>query len=160
MRIYRSQVRPSKPIELGETYSFSRGDCEKEYPLVEIPDCRFEASFYDEDGHLRCSYRVSGNWILVDGRTAKEFSSSFEEEGDIDILSSFEEEGEGYVFPGTFLESEELAHKIVKTLVPVSPHAEGSELPKGGEGYDVLTEEEANSEESESPFDAIPDDYA
>ena len=160
MRIYRSQVRPSKPIDIDETYSFSRENCEKEYPLTEIPACHFEASFYDEDGYLCCSYHVSGSWILVDGRTSKEFSSSFEDEGDIDILSSFEEEGEGYVFPGTFLESEELAHKIVKTLVPVSPHQEGSELPEGGEGYSVLTEEEATSEKSESPFDTIPDDYA
>lgn len=161
MRVYRSQVRPNRGLELDEEYSFSREDCAKEYPLLEIPGCHFEASFYDDDGRLFASYRVSGNWVLSDGRTAEEFSSSYEEEGEVEILSSFEEEGDGYVFPGTFLESEELAHKIVKTLVPLSPHKEDSALPSGGEGYSVLTEDEASSEtKSESPFDAIPDDFA
>ncbi len=160
MRIYRSQVTPSKPLDVDETYSFSRNVCEKEYPLLEIPNCHFEARFYDADGRLKCEYRVSGSWALSDSRTSKEFSSEFEEEGDIDLLSSFEEEGDGYVFPGTFLESEELAHKITKSLVPISPHQDGSPLPDGGEGYAVLTEEEAENGKSESPFDSIPDDYA
>lgn len=161
MRVYRSQVRPNKPLELCESYSFSRIDCEGEYPLLEVPSCRFEAAFFDDDGHLVASYRVFGEWVLSDSRTAEEFLSSFEEEGEAEILSSFEEEGEGYVFPGTFLESEELAHKIVKTLVPLSPHKEGSSLPEGGEGYKVVAEEELPSEKGEaSPFDEIPEDYA
>ena len=161
MRVYRSQVTPNRPLDLDEGYSFSREDCKEEYPLLEIPSCRFEATFFDEDGRLFCSYRVYGDWILSDSRTAKEFLSSFEEEGEVEILSSFEEEGDGYVFPGTFLESDELAHKIVKTLVPLSPHEEGSALPSGGEGYSVVSEGEVSEEEgSDSPFDAIPDDFA
>lgn len=160
MRIYRSQVTPNRPLSVNEAYSFSRKDCEKEYPLVEIPSCLFEAEFFDDDGFLSCRYRVSGSWVLVDGRTAKEFSSSFADEGEISILSSFEEDGDGYLFPGTFFASEELAHKIVKTLVPLSPKEEGSKLPESGEGYAFLSEEEASSSQTESPFDAIPDDYA
>lgn len=160
MRVYRSQVRPFHPIELDETYSFSRADCRDEYPLLEIPSCRFKATFYEEEGGLRCAYRACGSWVLADSRTLEEFASSFEEEGDIGILSSFEESGDGYVFLGTFFESEELAHKIARTLLPLSPHQEGSALPKGGEGYEVLGEEEALRKKSESPFGAIPDDYA
>ncbi len=160
MRVYRSQVTPNRPLEVEEDYSFSRQRCVAEYPLLEVPSCHFKAVFYDDDGFLKAEYTISGVWVLSDGRTAEEFSSSFGEEGECGILSDFEEEGDGYVFPGTFFESEELAHKIIKTLVPLSPHKEGSELPMGGEGYSVLTEEEASAENVDSPFDSIPDDFA
>ena len=160
MRIYRSQVRPSHPLETKEKFSFSKEDCAKDYPLLSVPSCFFEASFQDDEGFLYASYRIFGTMLLSDSRTLKEFAFPFEEEGEADILSSEEEEGDGYIFPGTFFESEDLAHKIIKTLVPLSPRQEGSALPSSGEGYQVLSEEEKREENADSPFEAIPEDYA
>lgn len=161
MRIYRSQVRPNKSLRVDEDYSFSSDDCAGEYPLLEVKECHFEATFFNDDGILRAEYSIKGTYVLSDSRTLAAFASPFEDSGEVDILSSVEEEGDGYIFSGTFFSSEELAHKIIKTLIPVSPHQNGSALPKSGDGYNVYSDDAPRAKEpGSSPFDAIPDDFA
>jgi hypothetical protein len=161
MKIYRSQIRPNKSLDVDEDYSFSAEDCAGEYPLLEVKECHFKATFFDDEGILRAEYSVKGIYALSDSRTLAPFASPFEDSGVVDILSSVEEEGDGYIFPGTYFSSEELAHKIIKTLIPVSPHQDDSSLPESGEGYNVYSDDAPREKEpGSSPFDAIPDDFA
>lgn len=147
MKIYRNLVKEGHPLELEEDLAFSSIDCQNDYPLLSVPSCHAKMIIENVDDFLTCDYSISGTMELSDSRTAKPFTQEFEDSDLIDLLQSEEEEGEGYIFPGTFLESEDLAHKIIRTLVPISPHQENSPLPMSGDGYSFI-------EENEPPVDA------
>lgn len=142
MRIHRNLVKEGKPLIFEEDLSFSQGDCAGDYPLLSVPNCRFSCKVENEDGYLTADYSIEGKMELADSRTGKPFLQEFSDADCIDLLESEEEDGEGYIFPGTHLESRDLAHKIIHSLIPISPHQEGSSLPKSGEGYSFLKEED------------------
>lgn len=149
MKIYRNLVKEGHPLELEEDIAFSKEDCQNDYPLLSVPSCHVKMVFENVDDFLTCDYFLAGEMELSDSRTAEPFLESFEDDDLIDLLQSEEEDGEGYIFPGTFLESKDLAHKIIRSLVPISPHKEGSSLPESGEGYSFYQEDEAPLPEEE-----------
>ncbi len=149
MKIYRNLVKEGHPLELEEDIVFSREECQNDYPLLSIPSCHAKLLIENVDDFLTCDYSLVGEMELSDSRTAKPFLLKFEDSDLIDLLQNEEEEGEGYIFPGTFIQSEELIHKIIRTLVPISPHQEDSPLPESGEGYSFVEEKESFIEEGE-----------
>ncbi len=149
MKIYRNLVKEGHPLELEEDISFSKEECQNDYPLLSVPSCHVRMVFENVDDFLTCDYFLSGDMELSDSRTAEPFLQSFEDDDLIDLLRSEEEDGEGYIFPGTSLESKDLAHKIIRSLVPISPHKEDSPLPSSGEGYSFIEENEVPLETEE-----------
>lgn len=142
MRIHRNLVKEGKPLSFEEDLCFSRQDCAEDYPLLSVPKCHFACKVENEDGYLTAEYSISGQMELADSRTSLPFLEEFSDADCIDLLESEEEDGEGYIFPGTHFESAELAHKIIHSLIPISPRKEDSPLPEGGEGYSFLKEED------------------
>ncbi len=140
MRIHRNLVKEGKPLCWEEELAFSKEDCAQDYPLLSVPKCRFRCKVENEGGYLTADYSICGEMELADSRNASPFLEGFSDSACIDLLESEEEDGEGYIFPGTHFESRDLAHKIIHSLIPISPHKEGSSLPEGGEGYSFRKE--------------------
>lgn len=157
--ILKSHIHP-RPYHVKETLEFKPEDFPLSSPIRDIKDCRIEGNLYLDGGIIRCSLAAEANLLLEDSYTAKTFWEKKEIEEDFDILEDEDGEGEGFIVPGPAIDLNELIIALYRFSLPSKILSPGSRLQKGGDGYSVLSEEEAKkqaAQSSVSPFDCIKD---
>lgn len=161
MRIYRNAITSAKPLEVEEELSYKEGDFASSYPLLGLKGVKVSGQINRNDDFLTAHLHVIGTMVLSDAYTSFPFDEEFELDEIVDLLEDVDEDGDGYVLPGTFVELSEVVFHLIRSHVPLKPLKEGSTLPKGGEGYSVLTEEELlkKQESSGDPRFDILDGY-
>lgn len=130
------------------------------YPLLGIKRCHYSAKVSKVGDYAHASYHIEATLLLEDSRDNSPFTDNVNLDEDIDLLEEEDEVGEGYVVPGTSIDLDEIAYKIIVSSLPISVTRQKSSLPKSGKGYRVLTEEEAKAEKESSynpAFDKLKD---
>ena len=161
MRIYRNSIAPGKPLELDEDICLSKRDFSSTYPLLDIKRAHIEGILEKEEGNfLTANCLIEALVTLADARTGKPFDYQISVDDIYDLLESEEEDGDGYIFPGNGIELDDFVFAVIKSNIPLAPHAEESLLPENGEGYSVYEEGSAmDTPEEPNAFSSIPDDY-
>ncbi|MCR5491785.1 MAG: hypothetical protein K6F32_06635, partial [Bacilli bacterium] len=160
MKIHKNSVMEARPLELDEELDFSQWDFSSSYPLLGIKDAHVDGIVERNDEFLTANLYVCATLILSDARTCEAFEEPVEVEDIYDLLDSPEQEGDGYIFEGKVIELEQLVYSILRSQVPIAPRKEDSELPKGGEGYEVYSADGAEVEpETSRPFDEALKNY-
>lgn len=153
MKIYRSAVTSARPLEVDEEVSFRDKDFSPFYPLLGIERCHLQGEITKEGKLLWMRAYVTADLKLVDARSNEAFYLPVTHEEYFPLLEDEEGDIEGYVFPNNLIEASDIAFALLRTLVPIKPLKEGSELPKGGDGYSFYLEDDAPS--APSPFDCL-----
>ena len=165
MKIHRNLVTPAKSAPFDEDLDYSGLDYSRFSSLRGLRDVHADGEFYvDDEDNLMVALGVSGVATLSDARTLEEFDYPLDFEDEFMLLRDPKEEGEGYVFPENVIELSDVVFCSLHSHLPLCPHKAGSSLPTSGEGYSVLTEEEATHFENTSSFASLedydPDDEA
>ena len=155
--ILKSHIHP-RPYHVEEALEFKPEDFPSSSPIRDIRGCEIEGSLYLGDGKIKCQLQAKARLLLEDSYTAKAFWKKQSIEEEFDILEDEDGEGEGFIVPGPVIDLNQLVVALFRFSLPQKILAPGSHLPDGGEGYSVLSEEEAKKkaqESSYSPFDDI-----
>ena len=151
MKIYRSFITPSRPVEVDEDIDFSRDDFSSFYPLRGIEGAHLSGVIEKEGKRLVMNAHVEADLILADARdnTSFPYPVSFDEW--FFLLEDELDDVDGYVFPNNLIEPKDICFALLRGQVPIKPLKEGSKMPDDGDGYRVY-------EEGEEPLDSSPFD--
>jgi uncharacterized metal-binding protein YceD (DUF177 family) len=130
------------------------------YPIHAIKGCSYEAQLSKVGDYAHAAFSIKATLTLEDAVDAKLFDQKIALEEDCDLLQEMDEEGEGYLFEGSSIDLDEVCLKIIASSLPIKVTRPGSQLPKGGKGFRVISEEEAAKEKAESynpAFDKLKD---
>ncbi len=156
-KILKSHLHP-RPLPFEEEESYSPEDFPANSPIKMIEDCQVAGEIHLEDGIIRCHMKASAKLTLEDSYTAETFQKKKTVEDEFDILDEENGEGEGFIVYGPSIDLKEIALSLFRFQLPSKILKPGSKLPRGGEGYSVLSEEEAEAvSTSGSPFDKLKD---
>ena len=153
MKIYRSFITPSRPVEVDEDIDFSRDDFSSFYPLRGIKNAHLSGTIQKEGERLVMDAHVQADLILADARD----NTSFDYPVDFDewfiLLENELDDEEGYVFPHNLIEPKDICFELLRGQVPIKPLKPNSKMPKSGEGYTFY--EEGEEIRDSSPFDVL-----
>ena len=98
--------------------------------------------------------------VLLDSYTNEPFQKKIVLDEEADLLEEDNQEAEGYIIEGKEIDLSLLCLKMIRSSLPIKVLKPGSKLPKDGEGYRVLSEEDFQKEKENSynpSFDALKD---
>lgn len=157
-KLSRSSISRTKVLVFTRDTVFK--DYVLSYPILGITKCHYEAKVSEVGDYAHASYKIEATLNLEDSRDGKPFIKNVNIEEDVDLLEDEDEVGEGFVVNGPDIDLDEIALKIINSSMPISVSRGKSSLPKSGEGYRVLSEEEAKAEKEDSynpAFDKLKD---
>lgn len=130
------------------------------YPIAGVEKLHLNAEFSkDKTGRISTHFQLEGTIKVFDSYTNEVFAKKIKEEASFDILEEEDGESEGFILPGRSIDVLELTLLFIKFSLPIKILKKGSKLPKGGEGYRVISSDEVgeDKEEHSSPFDSLKD---
>lgn len=144
-----NQIKATKPLIFEEEVVFDNEDYKCVLPLISIKRClaKVEASKYDDFIEVRID--VSALTVLQSSYTLKPFEYNIHSFENYHFSAYEEEEEDLIVYKGNRISLDEYIFNLISASVPLNPKAKGEEMPKSGEGYRVLTEEEFEKEKKE-----------
>ncbi|OPZ34330.1 MAG: hypothetical protein BWY98_01110 [Tenericutes bacterium ADurb.BinA155] len=160
MIIKRSSILPNQPTLLNEDESFTPDYFKDSYPIKDILSCHLEGEIAKSKTYLQADLTITAKVVLLDSYTNEPFRQKITLQEKVDLLEKEDEEGEGYIIEGNEIDLSELCLKMIRSSLPIKVLKPGSKLPKSGEGFRVLSEEEIAKEKSENynpAFDALKD---
>ena len=156
MKIYRSFITPSRPMEVDEDIDFSHDDFSPYYPLLGIEGCHLSGVIEKEGERLVMNAHIQADLILSDARDNSPFPMPLDFDEWFILLEDELSDEEGYVFPHNLIEPKDIAFALLRGQVPIKPLRPGSKMPSNGDGYCVYEEGDEPSI-NPSPFDALED---
>jgi hypothetical protein len=133
---------------------------ELRYPVHEVKGCHYVATVSKIGDYAHAAFKIKADLVLIDSLDGTLFPEKINLEEDCDLLEEMDEEGEGYLAPGSVIDLDDIALRIIISSFPIKVTRPNSSLPKSGKGYRVLSEEEAAKEKDESTnpaFDKLKD---
>ncbi|MCD8204796.1 MAG: YceD family protein [Coprobacillus sp.] len=125
--------------------------------IIGVKACHSKAVITKLDEYLNVDLKVKYTAIVPCAYTLEEIEYTHtENEKFIFAYENDEENGIDPVGRDGYIDLDECVLDLIVATVPFNLHKKGATLPKGGDGYSVLTEDELNEERSKSsPFDAL-----
>lgn len=120
------------------------------YPLLGVKKCHYTVRVSKVGDYSHADFTISATLRVEDSRDAVAFDKKVNVKESIDILDVEDEEGEGYLVEGGDIDLDDLALKILHSSLPIRLVRPESALPKNGQGYRVLSEEEKEKEKAEA----------
>jgi hypothetical protein len=160
MIITRSQIVPNHPTILDEEETFDKSFFKDSYPISDIKKCHLEGQLNRTGDIVTAHLHIEAVATLLDSYTNKPFDQKVIVDEAADLLLEENDQGEGYIVPGGQIDLSEIALRMIRSSLPIKILKPGSRLPKSGEGYSVLSEEEVLKQKHESynpAFDALKD---
>ena len=158
-KILKSHIH-ARALKVEEEETFFPEDFPSSSPLKMIDGCKVKGSLFLEDGVIHCHLEADAVLTLEDSYTMEHFQKKQKLDEEFEILDDENGEGEGFIVSGPSIEIKELVIALYRFSLPSKILHKGSKLPKSGDGYSVLSEEEAKKKAEEttsSPFDKLKD---
>lgn len=158
MIIARSQIIPNRPSLIDEDETFVASLFADSYPIASIKKCHLQGQLSRNGDIVIANLHIEAVVSLLDSYTNEPFDQKVIVDEDADLLLEEGGEGEGYIVPGNQIDLSEMAVRMIRSSLPIKILKPGSHLPKSGEGYSVLSEEEVSRGKTESynpAFDAL-----
>ncbi|MCI2111394.1 MAG: DUF177 domain-containing protein [Bacilli bacterium] len=130
------------------------------YPIRAVRSCSYFAELSKVGDYDHARFSIKADLTLIDAVDGALFEKKVDLREDCDIMKEMNEDGEGYLVSGSLIDLDDLALRIIISSLPIKATRPGSVLPRGGEGYRILSEEEKAAEKrgSRNPaFDKLKD---
>jgi Uncharacterized ACR, COG1399. len=160
MKILVSSITPERPTLLDEAETFTPDYFVDSYPIKDISSCHLDGQISKGKDYLHASFHIVAEVVLLDSYTNEPFQKKIVLDEEADLLEEDNQEAEGYIIEGKEIDLSLLCLKMIRSSLPIKVLKPGSMLPKDGEGYRVLSEEDFQKEKENSynpSFDALKD---
>lgn len=161
MKIDIYKIPNTKKLVVEEIVELDKEKFAPSFPILEIGKVFAKAKVNRYDDFINIHLSVKAEVILQCSYTLKPFKSkvSGEEEFNFTTFES-EEDDDFIIYKGNRIDLDEYIYELIISSVPTSPKAPGARLPKSGEGYRVISEDDLLLEEStkgNDKFDKLAD---
>ena len=156
MKLNRLLLPEGKTINYNEDVdlSYFRGD---EYHVRSIKSCHMVLDVTNYDDLITLSFNIKGTVLTTCAYTLEEIPYDYSVKEVIELNESDDDEFE---IKGNMIDIDEMLITLIVSNVPFVVVKEGAELPPSGDGYRVMSEEEAEAlakDEKPSVFDILED---
>ena len=153
MKINRLLLPIGEKVIYDEEIDFSsyRGD---PYHVKRINSCFLHLEVINYDALVSLSFRIKGEVVTTCAYTLEEIPYQFNVK---EVIELNEDEDDEYDIINNEIDIDEMLITLIVSNVPMKVIKKGATLPKSGDGYRVISEEDAEKERKASPFDVLDD---
>lgn len=153
MKLNRLTLPTGKEVNFHEDMDFStyQGD---PYHVRSIKSCHLDLSVTNYDELIVLSFNIKGEVMTTCAYTLEEIPYSYHVKETIELADNEEDEFE---IINNQIDIDQIVITLIVSNVPMKVIKKGAKLPSGGDGYRVLSEEDAKKEKKSSPFDVLDD---
>lgn len=159
MRLFITQIPATKEYTLKEEITLDTTKFPLSFPLQEIKKISVVAKAQKFADFLALSLHLKADLVLICSYTLKPFDYVLKTSDEINFSFYDDNEEEDMVpLKGNVIELDEFVYRLLMASLPLKPVAPGATLPKSGEGYEVITDEEYyETKKGNSAFDKLAD---
>ena len=153
MKLNRLTLPVGKEVIFHEDIDFSayQGD---PYHVRSIKSCHMDLSVLNYDELVVLSFQIKGEVMTTCAYTLEEIPYQYNIKESVELAGNEDDEFE---IINETIDIDEILITLIVSNVPMKVVKKGAKLPSNGDGYQVMSEEEANSKKKASPFDALDD---
>ena len=153
MKLNRLTLPVGKEVVFHEDIDFSsyQGD---PYHVRSIKSCRMDLSVLNYDELVVLSFQLKGEVMTTCAYTLEEIPYQYNIKESVELAGNEDDEFE---IINETIDIDEILITLIVSNIPMKVVKKGAKLPSNGEGYQVMSEEEANNKKKASPFDALDD---
>lgn len=153
MKINRLTLPIGKKVSFNEDISFPnyQGD---PYHVRKINSCHMELDVINYDELVVLSFNIKGEVTTTCAYTLEEIPYNYQVKESIELAGNEDDE---FDIINEEIDIDEILITLIVSNVPMKVVKKGAKLPLSGDGYRVLSEEEAKKEKKASPFDVLDD---
>ena len=153
MKLNRLTLPVGKEVTFHEDIDFSnyQGD---PYHVRSIKSCHMDLSVLNYDELIVLSFSLKGEVMTTCAYTLEEIPYQYQIKETVELAGNEDDEFE---IINETIDIDQILITLIVSNVPMKVIKKGAKLPSNGEGYRVLSEEEALQEKKASPFDALDD---
>ena len=153
MKLNRLTLPVGKEVVFHEDIDFSayQGD---PYHVRSIKSCHMDLSVLNYDELVVLSFSLKGEVMTTCAYTLEEIPYQYNIKESVELAGN---ENDEFEIINETIDIDEILITLIVSNVPMKVVKKGAKLPSNGDGYQVMSEEEANSKKKASPFDALDD---
>ena len=153
MKLNRLTLPVGKEVVFHEDIDFSsyQGD---PYHVRSIKSCHMDLSVLNYDELVVLSFQLKGEVMTTCAYTLEEIPYQYNIKESVELAGNEDDEFE---IINETIDIDEILITLIVSNIPMKVVKKGAKLPSNGEGYQVMSEEEANNKKKASPFDALDD---
>ena len=153
MKLNRLTLPVGKEVVFHEDIDFSayQGD---PYHVRSIKSCHMDLSVLNYDELVVLSFQLKGEVMTTCAYTLEEIPYQYNIKESVELAGN---ENDEFEIINETIDIDEILITLIVSNVPMKVVKKGAKLPSNGDGYQVMSEEEANSKKKASPFDALDD---
>ena len=153
MKLNRLTLPVGKEVVFHEDIDFSsyQGD---PYHVRSIKSCHMDLSVLNYDELVVLSFQLKGEVMTTCAYTLEEIPYQYNIKESVELAGNEDDEFE---IINEIIDIDEILITLIVSNIPMKVVKKGAKLPSNGEGYQVISEEEANNKKKASPFDALDD---
>ena len=153
MKLNRLTLPVGKEVTFHEDIDFSsyQGD---PYHVRSIKSCHMDLSVLNYDELIVLSFILKGEVMTTCAYTLEEIPYQYQIKETVELAGNDDDEFE---IINETIDIDQILITLIVSNIPMKVIKKGAKLPSNGEGYRVLSEEEALKEKKASPFDALDD---
>lgn len=144
MKINRALLQNGVSKTFEETIDFSSVEFDPTH-IRSIPLCEIKARVTDYEEILRVEFHIKADVIGVCSYTLEDVPLHYEIDDEISFTDD-PDDVDNYYEKGNLIEMDQYVLGILLANVPIKIVKKGAKLPKSGDGYRVMTEEEHEAE--------------
>ena len=151
MKLNRLTLPVGKEVTFHEDIDFSsyQGD---PYHVRSIKSCHMDLSVLNYDELIVLSFSLKGEVMTTCAYTLEEIPYQYQIKETVELAGNEDDEFE---IINETIDIDQILITLIVSNIPMKVIKKGAKLPSNGEGYRVLSEEEALKEKKASPFDAL-----
>lgn len=151
MKLNRLTLPVGKEVVFHEDIDFSsyQGD---PYHVRSIKSCHMDLSVLNYDELIVLSFSLKGEVMTTCAYTLEEIPYQYQIKETVELAGNEDDEFE---IINETIDIDQILITLIVSNIPMKVIKKGAKLPSNGEGYRVLSEEEALKEKKASPFDAL-----
>ena len=153
MRLNRLTLPVGKEVNFHEDMDFStyKGD---PYHFRSIKSCHMDLSVINYDELIVLSFKLKGEVMTTCAYTLEEIPYNYNISETVELEGNEDDEFE---IINEQIDIDQIIVTLIVSNVPMKVIKKGAKLPSSGQGYRVLSEEDAAKEKNSSPFDVLDD---
>ena len=153
MKLNRLTLPVGKEVTFHEDIDFSgyQGD---PYHVRSIKSCHMDLSVLNYDELIVLSFNLKGEVMTTCAYTLEEIPYQYQIKETVELAGNDDDE---FKIINETIDIDQILITLIVSNIPMKVIKKGAKLPSNGEGYRVLSEEEALKEKKASPFDALDD---
>lgn len=151
MKINRLLLPEGKTVNYKEDIdlSYFKGD---QYHVRSISSCHMNLDVTSYEDLVTLSFSIKGTVMTTCAYTLEEIPYDYHIKETIELGDNEDDEFE---IKDNLIDIDEILVTLIVSNVPFKVVKKGAKLPSSGDGYRVISEEEASKEKKPSPFDVL-----